>query len=621
MERNYGLSLIGSRLSEKKRQKGAVLLVSVVTLSLLALAGLSTVEQTVVQERGAINGQAADQASRNAEEGLKQAVKDLVSGDLFALDGCSLELEEDETQSDWECEVVSDGDGYTYVVSYVMNGDQPAQDEDGNTIYKISVNGVQGGGNSGSLASQKLTAGVSLSTTQSAGIWDAAIVGCRQVVFEDSVDVEGDVLSTNETAGIDLRDNGELTGDVFITDDYAKNGGFSLSGDATELSASACDPLVVSNFFAAPLASYDANDGSASDYSQPESGGKKSKLEDDTISASRSFKDFKFEDKKLELGGEIDLYIEEKFDLKNANVDVKNENDVINIYVGSPDGSDYDGEAKFEDVKFSVKGVVNLYVANDFEMKDTEINFQGTSPEFNIFVGSPDGSGFDGHIKIDGSYFTGGGGGRAAEEFITIYGLFGESDLDNVSDACSSSGNDTVLIKDTPNGKTFGGRVYAPRASICIDDAQFRGQVRGYDVVIKGDDTDFEYSVASELQSNDESSEVEDFTLFFFTKGDIDFVAGGEENCLATGDPEDSGSAGNTSSKAKTSSEGNTSSKAKTSSEEGSGSSGASGSSAESGSSGAPVSCEAVQTESSSSKSKSSESDSKAKSSSKSDGS
>ena len=65
------------------KQKGAVLLVSVVTLSLLALAGLSTVEQTVVQERTSVNSKAADDATRNAEKGLKQAVSDLTNGDVF----------------------------------------------------------------------------------------------------------------------------------------------------------------------------------------------------------------------------------------------------------------------------------------------------------------------------------------------------------------------------------------------------------------------------------------------------------------------------------------------------------------------------------------------------------
>lgn len=140
------------------KQKGAVLLVSVVTLSLLALAGLSTVEQTVVQERTSVNSKAADDATRNAEKGLKQAVSDLTNGDVFTNGFCTENLST-EDPGNWECEKVSE-DGYTYVVSYIMNGDQPATDDNGDTIYKVSVVGVRSGSSGGSLATQSLTAGV-----------------------------------------------------------------------------------------------------------------------------------------------------------------------------------------------------------------------------------------------------------------------------------------------------------------------------------------------------------------------------------------------------------------------------------------------------------------------------
>jgi hypothetical protein len=141
-----------------QNEKGAILLVSIVTLSLLTLAGLSTVEQTVVQERVAINGRAVGDASLNSEKGLKQAVADLVAGDIFGDGRCTGDAEED--PADWRCE--KSGDGYTYVVTYVMSGDEPAKDENGDTIYKVSVSGVKAGASGDSLAADKLTAGIVL---------------------------------------------------------------------------------------------------------------------------------------------------------------------------------------------------------------------------------------------------------------------------------------------------------------------------------------------------------------------------------------------------------------------------------------------------------------------------
>ena len=159
VERNITLKA----LKLGQNEKGAVLLVSVVTLSLLTLAGLSTVEQTLVQERVAMNGRAAGGASLNSEKGLKQAVADLVAGDIF--ENCTGDAEND--PDNWRCE--KSGDGYTYVVTYVMDksGNVPATDENGDTIYKVSVAGVEAGASGGSFAADQLTAGVVLHDTDS----------------------------------------------------------------------------------------------------------------------------------------------------------------------------------------------------------------------------------------------------------------------------------------------------------------------------------------------------------------------------------------------------------------------------------------------------------------------
>jgi Tfp pilus assembly protein PilX len=513
------------------KQKGAVLLVSVVTLSLLALAGLSTVEQTVVQERTSVNSKAADDATRNAEKGLKQAVADLTSGDVFANtnEACNEELR-DENPAMWECE--KSQNGYTYVVSYIMNGDQPATDDNGDTIYKVSVVGVRGGSTGGSLATQSLTAGVVVRDVSAVGVWDAAIIGCRQVLFENSVSVKGDVLNTNAIASMMLTDDGAIDGNVLYTDSYTKSQFFTIDGDATLADEAECDPLVVSNVFGTHLSVFADNNQSQNDYEQPTSD---SNRRDDTISSDKYYDDFVFRDKKLTFEGTTNIFVQNKLELRKANIDVKNDSDVINIYVGSPDDLDYDGDVLIHDVKFGVKGTLNIYVADEFLLKGTEINFQGTSPQFNVFVGSPNGAAFDGNVEIEESFFIGGGSGRASEEFITIFGLFGDSEVEEPSNVCNGERNGSMTVVDTPNGKTFGGRLYAPRAHICVDDAQFRGSIRGYDVILRDDDTRFVYSVAEELQSSDSDSEVSDYSLLFYTRGDVDFVAGGETACQQTG--------------------------------------------------------------------------------------
>ena len=191
----------------ERNEKGAVLLVSVVTLSLLTLAGLSTVEQTVVLERVAMNGRAVGDASLNSEKGLKQAVADLVAGDIFGDGTCTGDAEDD--PADWRCE--KSGDGYTYVVTYMMSGDEPAKDENGDTIYKVSVSGVKAGASGDSLAADKLTAGVVLHDFDSSDHsgYDSLSSQCqstynpvtRKVTFCHATGASGHKLQTTDING------------------------------------------------------------------------------------------------------------------------------------------------------------------------------------------------------------------------------------------------------------------------------------------------------------------------------------------------------------------------------------------------------------------------------------
>lgn len=535
MKGNIGLDLIGSRPAQVQRQRGAVLLVSVVTLSLLALAGLSTFEQTVVQERGAVNGQATDHASRNAEEGLKQAVKDLVSGDLFSFDGCSLELEEGQTQSDWACEVVSDGDGYTYVVSYFMEGDQPAQDEDGNTIYEISVNGVQGGGNSGSLASQKLTAGVSVSTVESAGPWDAVIVGCGAVQLNTGqsnkrIVVNGDIINTNANASMHFMDYNTVNGDVTYTDTLINNSWTAeLNGEVALGAASACNPLSIDSIFDPVLAAYDSVGADQGEYTNSQSNKCDFK---DTV---KTYSSFTCSNADLEVEGDVTLYVKGDFELNNAPLKVKGNDSVLKVYAGSVNGEAYDGNVIItndSEEQWDLKGSVSFYTANDFSLENTKLQFQGPNPTLAVYAGSPDGDGFSGDIKIKNTYFNGQGVGRAVEHGIEIYGLFGKSYDDNKCDNDYKDDDYIYIDSDWSTNSTnlMGGRVYAPRSTVCIG-TDFRGAVRGYDVWIEDSDTEINYSVPEELQGDFVSSEAKDYTLFFYTKADVDFVAGGEALC------------------------------------------------------------------------------------------
>ena len=86
-----------------QKERGAVLLISVVTLTLLSLAGLSTVDEIVLQERTSVNATVSDAAGHNAEDGLQSAIEAIVKGQVFESGFCSSTLDTDPA-SEWECE-------------------------------------------------------------------------------------------------------------------------------------------------------------------------------------------------------------------------------------------------------------------------------------------------------------------------------------------------------------------------------------------------------------------------------------------------------------------------------------------------------------------------------------
>lgn len=451
------------------KQKGAVLLVSVVTLSLLALAGLSTVEQTVVQERTSVNASAADDATRNADKGLKQAVTDLTNGNVFTSGFCTedLSIEDPET---WECEKISP-DGYTYVVSFIMNGNQPATDDNGDTIYKVSVVGVRSGSSGGSLATQSLTAGVVVRNVATAGVWDDAIVGCRNLMLKNETRVVGDVRTKLETSIIDTSADSTINGDAYYVDQYDVLG---VVGAMTQVDAESCDPLNLPVIF-----------------------------------------------------GEFQAYVDD---------DPSYESDDKTSFVSAGDYyfDDWD-DVDNETITFSA-GTYNIYVKDKWHFEDVTIRISPNNSDpvaLNIFVGA------DGQGEIDLRNVTlsavGGGSGASVQDQISIYANFGgESNHTSCSDSSDkvrirdveSSGNDNTH----PSNNFFGGRLYAPKATVCLRGVDYKGSVWGYNVITEdysNHDTHFEFSG----DVSDDSSSTSDYALLFYTRGDIDFVAGGATAC------------------------------------------------------------------------------------------
>jgi Tfp pilus assembly protein PilX len=451
------------------KQKGAVLLVSVVTLSLLALAGLSTVEQTVVQERTSVNASAADDATRNADKGLKQAVTDLTNGNVFTSGFCTedLSIEDPET---WECEKISP-DGYTYVVSFIMNGNQPATDDNGDTIYKVSVVGVRSGSSGGSLATQSLTAGVVVRNVATAGVWDDAIVGCRNVNLKDDTRVVGDVRTKLSTSMLDTSSGASINGDAYYVDEEDVSGSV---GTLSQVDADSCDPLNLPVIFG-EFEAYVADDP---DY------------QSDSYTSFPSAGDYYFDD-----------------------------------------WDDLDGST----VTFSA-GTYNIYIRDKWKLEDVIIRINPNNADpvaLNIFVGA------DGEGEIDLRDVTlsavGGGSGASVQDQISIYANFGGQD----DDTSCSGGSDEVRIREVessgndnthPSNNFFGGRLYAPKATVCLRGVDYKGSIWGYNVITEdydNHDTHFEFSG----DVSDDSSSTSDYALLFYTRGDIDFVAGGATAC------------------------------------------------------------------------------------------
>ena len=231
-----------------QKERGAVLLISVVTLTLLSLAGLSTVDEIVLQERTSLNAAVSDAAGHNAEDGLQSAIEAIVKGQVFESGFCSSTVDTDPA-SEWECERTPPGSGYTYTITYIMDGEYSAKDEDGRPLYKIRVAGVKTGGNSeghagASLAFQPLTAGVAVADSLNS----AAIVGCQLIDLAQNGEINGNALTTNATATVVMANNFTIDGDLNYTGAAPiLNNNASVEGSITATDVTPCDPTLIAD--------------------------------------------------------------------------------------------------------------------------------------------------------------------------------------------------------------------------------------------------------------------------------------------------------------------------------------------------------------------------------------
>ena len=484
------------------RQEGAVLLVSVVTLSLLALAGLGTVEQTLVSDRAASAGRAGQQALQEASEGVSQAIEDLLSGDMPTFSGCG-----NTDDANWSCTV--EGDGFTYTVSYIKSGDDIAADSAGNKLYHIKSVG-KSGSEANTSAEKTISAGIALGGAEADGVWSDTLVACSYLDIkahsnQDGVTINGDVRTLEEGATVKIKDYVVIDGDLNHTDSDPDiyDSQVDIRGSTTLVAPTECDPLDINQMFSVlrntklngnePNEKLDKNDDMA--FGAGDADGDGSALND-----FYKYKHFKLKDHDITVEGNVTIYVGEKFELKNATIELIDDA-TLTLYLGGPD--------KNKKIKIENSGLVG--VGTD------------SSPETRVFMYAEDSGDDDddNSIKISQN-----GPKRVCYEIKN--GSLTDEELD-----CDD--NDASEPIDRP-ATPWGGLIYAPQADVYLQNAYLSGAVWADKINISDDDDDdnkqqknkaTQINYAESLSEGDgEENREKDYKVLYYTEGDVKFAAG-----------------------------------------------------------------------------------------------
>jgi Tfp pilus assembly protein PilX len=202
------------------RQQGAVLVVSLLIMSVMSILGVNAVKKNIVQERMANNYRAGIESLNNAESGIEDALAVINANDLH-LDGYSNELDPngDKNLDDrWTMVLADAGDGVSYNLVMVDDNDgdgDPATDS--NEIVTLMVQGI---GSNGTVRTISVAIG-----TEDGG----AFVLETAILTEEDLDISG---NPNLKGGIrDIHSNSDVTisGNSAVT----TSGQVSASGTVT----------------------------------------------------------------------------------------------------------------------------------------------------------------------------------------------------------------------------------------------------------------------------------------------------------------------------------------------------------------------------------------------------
>ena len=218
-----------------KEQQGAVLVVSLVVLSMLTGIGAVNLQSIVSQQKGMLN-------QRSASDALTIAESTVLEG-MAALEGGDYNTDQKVTVLDGSQGGANAGAVSVYTISAV----EGRTDADKNQVYSIvteaTINGI----------TRSIEAFVTKSSLK------IGLVGCDEVVLDQNVDVTGNVQSTNDDADVSLASNTTVNGDVIAGGEIDVHQNAVITGAQIDGVTDVCDPQSPEDYINPHLDNDDAN--------------------------------------------------------------------------------------------------------------------------------------------------------------------------------------------------------------------------------------------------------------------------------------------------------------------------------------------------------------------------
>jgi len=213
------------------RQQGAVLVVSLLIMSVMSILGINSVKKNIVQERMANNYRAGIESLHNAETGIKDALTQ-INDEGWHEDGYTndLDLNGDGNNSDARTWIGADPTTGVYYNLVIVNNDgdpDPAVDTDDIVMLK-----VQGIGSNGTVRTIEVAIGV---TSGVATMWEKAILTNEDLKISGNPNLKGTLVDIHSNGDVDLDGTTNTKGVVSASGKVSGSpggGGSKLSGAA-----------------------------------------------------------------------------------------------------------------------------------------------------------------------------------------------------------------------------------------------------------------------------------------------------------------------------------------------------------------------------------------------------